>query len=530
MIISLPCGLALGGVTTWAMQLADGLASAGRRVRVVVHGAGHDRDRVDAFGVDARARFEIIDAPPIDDPAHWHDCLAIYRDLTPAILLPFTLADSYAIAAALATVAPDQIRVVGWIHSDNPYDYAVLAYYEPLIHRLAVASRHCAAELARRVPTRRDSIERFAYGVHLPPETSRPALAGRPLRLVYGGRMEHGGKRVLHFVDLAQELDRRGVRFELRLVGDGPQRAELERRIAGVFGLHQNKIRLEPAVPHERMAAVWSWADVALINSIREGFSLSMVESMSCGCVPVVSRVASGVGDIVQEGVNGLTFDVDDIAAMAEHVERLSQDEPALRSMSSAAREAVESCCGFDRYITRAIEIFDGVLDSAPRPWSPRKPLHMIAPEAGGDPTVPADAGERMRRLLSTIAEAGDAPVAIFGAGNHTRALASILADAPAKIVAIVDDDHSLLGKRLWGWPIVSPSAVAETCAKTVVISSWLHEGEIVRQHADGFAAAGLRVATLYAASSTHGCKVGRCAGSISTASVSERPRSHEPT
>ena len=497
--ISLPMGLTVGGVTTWALQLADALGRAGRRARLVVHGAGGGGCPVDASG-----EFDIIDAPSLDNPANWHDCLRIYRDLTPTILLPFTLADSYAIAAALATVEPERIRVVGWIHSDNPYDYATLAYYEPLVHRMCAASRHCTEELGRRTPTRSDSIERLAYGVHVPPETSRPALVHRPLRLIYGGRMEHAGKRVLHFVDLAEKLDQRGVRFELRLVGDGPQSAELERCIADAadkMTFPQNKIWLDPAVPHKHMATVWSWADVALVNSIREGFCLAMVESMACGCVPVVSRVASGVGDILQEGRNGLTFDVDDIDALADHIEWLSRNESDLRRMSRAAREAAELCCGFDRYLKRALDIFDRVAASAARPWSPRKPLHMNASDAGGDATVPADAARRMSRLLREISESGDGPVAIFGAGNHTRALASTLADAPVDIVAVIDDDHSLLGGRLWGWPIVAPSAAAGIGAKTVVISSWLHEGDIQSRHTENFAAAGLRVATLYAPS-----------------------------
>lgn len=497
--ISLPMGLTVGGVTTWALQLADALGKAGRRARIVAHGLTEGGHPVDRSG-----EFEIIEAPSLDKPANWLTCLRIYRDLTPTILLPFTLADSYAIAAALATVEPERIRVVGWIHSDNPYDYATLAYYEPLIHCIPAASRHCAEELGRRMPTRSDSVERIPYGVHVPSEISRPPLTRRPLRLIYGGRMEHTGKRVLHFVDLARKLDQRGVRFELRLVGDGPQSAELERRIAdavGSFAFPQNRIWLEPAMPFDRMVDVWSWADVSLVNSIREGFCLSMVESMACGCVPVVSHVASGVGDILQEGRNGLTFDVDDIDALSGHIEWLSRNESELRRMSHTARVAAESHCGFDLYFKRAIDVLDRVAASAPRPWSPRKPLHMNAPDAGCDATVPSDAANRMSRLLRDIRNSDDGPVAIFGAGNHTRALASTLADAAVDIVAVIDDDHTLLGRRLWGWPIVSPSAAAETGAKTVVISSWLHEDDIQRQHAECFTAAGLRLAPLYAPS-----------------------------
>ena len=81
-----------------------------------------------------------------------------------------------------------------------------------------------------------------------------------------------------------------------------------------------------------------------------------------------------------------------------------------------------------------------------------------------------------------------------------TRALASVWAESPVEIVAVVDDNYSLNGRRLWGWPIVLPDAAGETGAKSVVISSWMHESEIHDRHAALLASTGLSVFTLYSA------------------------------
>lgn len=501
--ISLPQGLTMGGVTTWAVNLARALATTQRETRLVVHQpATEGFQELDPVKSGSHANLRVIRAPSLTDPSAWNHCVRIYRDLLPTVLSPNLLAESYAVAAALATVHPERLRVVGWNHLDNPYDYEHLAYYEPIIHRFVAVSRHCATELSRRIPTRAKSIEHLPYGVFVPAEQPRPPLASRPIRLIYAGRIQQTVKRVFDCVSLAELLDRRGIRFELRLVGDGPQSAELRRRFDAVtrnLTNPRNQVWLEPAVPHDQMWTTWSWADAALLTSAREGFSVSMVESMACGCVPVVSRVASGVSDVVQEGRTGLMFPLGDIEALADRIERLTGDAPNTRRMSRAARRAASEHSGYERFFQRVLQILDIAADEHERPWPPTRPLHMSARDSWSGATVPHDAADRLRRLLKHLARTEGGPIAVYGAGNHTRALASVWAASPVEIVAVIDDDYNLNGRRLWGWPIVGPQAAAETGATSVVISSWMHESEIWQQQAGRLEAAGLRVFRLYA-------------------------------
>ena len=499
---SLPQGFTVGGVTTWAVQLAEALADTGREARLVVHQSHLDCRETEFVSPALRPNLSVIRAPRLTDPTAWQACLRLYRDLLPTVLSPNLLAASYALAAALATVHPERLRVIGWCHSDNPYDYEHLAYYEPIVHRYVAGSRHCLTELSRRMPLRAGQVEHLPYGVHVPAEQPRPSLATRPIRLLYAGRIEQAGKRVFGFVTLAELLDRRGVRFALRLHGDGPQRAELGRRIAATtakFTHPGNRIWLEPCVPREQVPAMWSWADAALVNSIREGFSIAMVESMACGCVPVVSRVSSGVADIVQERHNGLTFPTDDLDALADRIEWLAGDEAALRRMSRAARQTAQAHSGYDRFCERVVKVIDRAVRDEDRPWPPGRTLRMDAPDAPIDATVPGDAPDRLRGLLERISRSEGGPIAIYGAGHHTRSLAPIWAESPVEIVAVIDDDYGLCGGRLWGWPIVSPDAAHQTRARSVVISSWMYETEIWQRQSGPLEAAGLEVFRLYA-------------------------------
>jgi glycosyltransferase involved in cell wall biosynthesis len=498
--ISLPTGLVIGGVTTWAVQWARKLAETEREVRLIVHEPFEEHDELtpDAAGLPPAVR--VVRAPNLKDPLAWQRNVELYRGQLPTILVPNVLAESYALAAVLTAVFPERLRVVGWCHSDNPYDYTYLSYYEPIIQRYVAVSQRCLGQLRSRLPTRAAQMDHLPYGVHVPPETPRPALRGRPIRLVYAGRMEQFNKRVFDLVKLGTLLDRRGIWFELRLVGDGPQVAELRERIAAAtaqLANPANTIRWEPPVPHEAMPAVWSWADASLLASGYEGFSISMIESMACGCIPVVSRVQSGVADIVRERRNGLTFPVDDLETAADCVQWLAQHPAELPAMSRAARQAADETSGYERFAARALAIMDEAARGPARAWPSSRPAHMNTAGAPTGAAADHDAAERLRRMLQAVAEADAGPVAIYGAGNHTRALGAVLAESPVDIVAILDDDRSLIGRRLWGWPIVAAPDASATGARAVVISSWMHEAAIWERRR-GFEQHGLRVFRLY--------------------------------
>jgi hypothetical protein len=219
---------------------------------------------------------------------------------------------------------------------------------------------------------------------------------------------------------------------------------------------------------------------------------------MACGCIPVVSRVASGVSDIVRERHNGLTFPPDNLDALADCIEWLTENASELESMSRAARRAAQECSGYDRFLQRATAILDDAAAAPERPWPATRCLHMDAPEASGSATVPADAAGRVRSLLAHLANNGGGPVAIYGAGKHTRALAAAWADTPVPIVAVIDDDYTLAGRSLWGWPIVVPESARKTGARSVIISSWMHEDEIWQRRRAAFAAEGMQLHRLY--------------------------------
>jgi glycosyltransferase involved in cell wall biosynthesis len=83
---------------------------------------------------------------------------------------------------------------------------------------------------------------------------------------------------------------------------------------------------------------IYSNSMVWLLTSRLEGFGMSVLEAMACGCV-VVSTDCGGPRDVVQDGVNGYIVPVDDINAMMERISILVNDEKQRSRMAKAAIE-----------------------------------------------------------------------------------------------------------------------------------------------------------------------------------------------
>jgi glycosyltransferase involved in cell wall biosynthesis len=64
---------------------------------------------------------------------------------------------------------------------------------------------------------------------------------------------------------------------------------------------------------------------------------------MGAGVVPVVSDIASGVPEVVTDGVTGVRPAIGDVRAFAAAILELDRDRPRLNGMGAAARQTVAS-------------------------------------------------------------------------------------------------------------------------------------------------------------------------------------------
>lgn len=142
----------------------------------------------------------------------------------------------------------------------------------------------------------------------------------------------------------ARELDARGLRFKLNIVG-GNRQKEVEDEIRGLFAdlERKGKVVFAGFQVGEALAEAYASADLFLHCSVSETFGLVVLESFASG-VPVVARDMGGPSDTVQDGVSGYLTPPDDVSAFVDKVVLLSTNEAMRKRFSERAlRQAQEA-------------------------------------------------------------------------------------------------------------------------------------------------------------------------------------------
>lgn len=159
-----------------------------------------------------------------------------------------------------------------------------------------------------------------------------------PVKLIYVGRLAHE-KGVSILIRSLISLKQDGVTFELTLVGDGPERLELEKLVAS-HGL-KNHIVFHGYADQNTVRQKLLDSDIFILPSFAEGVPVSFMEAMASG-VPVVGTNVGGVSELIEHGVTGLVVPPADEVSLKLAISRYIND-PALRQqVRLVARAYVE--------------------------------------------------------------------------------------------------------------------------------------------------------------------------------------------
>jgi glycosyltransferase involved in cell wall biosynthesis len=123
----------------------------------------------------------------------------------------------------------------------------------------------------------------------------------------------------------------------LRVVGDGPERAELG-ALAERLGVAERVI-WEGQLPLAELADRYRRASALLVPSRDEGLGLVAVEAQLSG-TPVIAAASGGLRDVVSEGRTGLAFPPGDPARLADAVIALLSDPGGAAELAARARPA----------------------------------------------------------------------------------------------------------------------------------------------------------------------------------------------
>lgn len=187
----------------------------------------------------------------------------------------------------------------------------------------------------------------------------RPSVGPRPSRrLTIGcvGRLDPVKAHDVLIEAFAQALGATTHDLELRLLGDGPCRDQLE-RLVHERGLtsHVRFLGMTEDIPEQLREL-----DIFVLASHREGRPTSIMEAMASGLPVVATRVGS-IPDLVADGRTGLLANPGDPADLARSIGLLVEADNLRRQFAEEARRVAVEDLSLDRMVEQYAVFYRGV-------------------------------------------------------------------------------------------------------------------------------------------------------------------------
>jgi len=325
--------LDLGGTTTFLCNLGGELLRRGIPTAVFSFRQHHplakdfERQQIPVFATDER-RF-------------------IYEDCLVRILGEIARFQPTVVVASLAATAFEVLRYVpagtfriGMAQSHDPGVYRTIGFYAGHVDAMAAVSKAIHQTIPTLPEFAKVPVHYLPYGVPIPAAPTAPASApGTPLRILYLGRLEQSQKRVRCFPEILARLAASGIPFHWTIAGEGEEGPLLRSTMRSPSPTQT--ISFIGKVQYSDVPRVLAEHDLFLLASGFEGLPLSLLEAMASGLVPVVSDLASGIREVVDE-TSGLLVDPNHIPGYADAIAHLHHHRDELARLRRNVRDKVE--------------------------------------------------------------------------------------------------------------------------------------------------------------------------------------------
>jgi colanic acid/amylovoran biosynthesis glycosyltransferase len=166
---------------------------------------------------------------------------------------------------------------------------------------------------------------------------------------------------------------------ELVVIGDGPQRPELERESRETSLNVRFLGSQSPEIVKGWMAraSVFCVPSITASNGDSEGFGMVFAEAQACG-TPVVSFATGGIPEAVAHEQTGFLAPERDWAKLGEYILRLLQDGTLWKSFSEAGRKRVEN--NFD--LRKQTALLEGIYEEVVSAQSKSTVAAVASPSA----------------------------------------------------------------------------------------------------------------------------------------------------
>lgn len=170
--------------------------------------------------------------------------------------------------------------------------------------------------------------------------------------LYYGNLNSWKGVKVV--IDAIKKIDKS---LKLYIVGDGPQRKELEQCAQGDHRIHffdhQTQEQLQKTISKARFVIVPSILYENFPNVVLESYGHKK---------PVIGSDIGGISIMIIDGVTGFLFEPSNVDELASKIETLYDNEELTLQMGNAARNHLDRYYSADLHYQKLMKVYQNVL------------------------------------------------------------------------------------------------------------------------------------------------------------------------
>jgi glycosyltransferase involved in cell wall biosynthesis len=127
----------------------------------------------------------------------------------------------------------------------------------------------------------------------------------------------------------------------LIIVGDGPEKSSIINFINSCDNL-QERVLLTGYVSYSKLAELFGISNVFIHPAHQECWGVSVNEAMSCGLPVIASDMVGSGHDLIEEGVTGFKYPVNNLDKLTEIISRLTEDKKLTKELGQNALKKIE--------------------------------------------------------------------------------------------------------------------------------------------------------------------------------------------
>ncbi|MGQ1787110.1 glycosyltransferase family 4 protein [Saccharicrinis sp. GN24d3] len=198
------------------------------------------------------------------------------------------------------------------IHGDFKQYYHHCEIFQDCIDLIIAYSSHIAHKL--KTILKKENIIKIKLIYYPVPIIEANTAIGNKLNIIFAGSLTTR-KGVDTLPNVIKYLNKSNIKYQFKIAGSG----ELENYLKNKLKDEKDTILVGQKSNNE-IIQLFKESDILLFPTKSEGLPNVLIEAMKSGCVPVISKIESGIPDVVINDENGYLISPDKTEAFAESI------------------------------------------------------------------------------------------------------------------------------------------------------------------------------------------------------------------